>query len=82
MKSRDEIFGEAANYWKLDQIYAALAEVKRHISPQGRKNLTEREKLYLRGILCGCRPAEIARKIGQSSKGGEVYVSRTLYQYF
>jgi Bacterial regulatory proteins, luxR family len=82
MTPSDEMFAEAANNWDLDRLYTALAEAKWRISPRSRKGLTEREKLYLRGLLCGNSPAEIARKLYQSSKGVEVYVSKTLYQYF
>ncbi len=84
MTSINEIFSEAANYWNLDEIYSAFAEAKQNHNPRARKNLTEIEKLYLRGILCGCSPREIAKKRGKSSDGksGEVYVSRNLYQYF
>ena len=82
MASNDEIFAEAAKQWDLERLYQALAEAKRQMSPRARKGLTEREKLYLRGLLCGYSPAEMARKIFQSPKGVEVYVSKTLYQYF
>ncbi|MEG4271172.1 MULTISPECIES: DNA-binding response regulator [unclassified Microcoleus] len=59
----------------------AFAEAKRQISPRSRRGLTETEKLYLRGLLSGCSPAEIARQLFQSSKSAEVYLCKTLYQY-
>ncbi|MCC3408468.1 MAG: DNA-binding response regulator [Microcoleus sp. PH2017_10_PVI_O_A] len=59
-----------------------MAEAKWQVSPRARKGLTEREKLFLRGLLCGYSPAEIADQVHQSRKGVEVYVSKTLYQYF
>lgn len=80
--SNDEMFAEAANNWDLERLYRDLAEAKQKYAPRARKGLTEREKLYLRGLLCGCSPAEIARKLLQSPKGVEVYVCKTLYQYF
>jgi len=80
--SNDEMFSEAANNWDLERLYRDLAEAKQKCAPRARKGLTEREKLYLRGLLCGCSPAEIARKLFQSPKGVEVYVCKTLYQYF
>ncbi|MFB2974489.1 helix-turn-helix transcriptional regulator [Aerosakkonema sp. BLCC-F183] len=80
--SNDEMFAEAANNWDLERLYRDLAEAKQKCAPRARKGLTEREKLYLRGLLCGCSPAEIARKLLQSPKGVEVYVCKTLYQYF
>lgn len=80
--SNDEMFAEAANNWDLERLYRDLAEAKRQFAPRARKGLTDREKLYLRGLLCGCSPAEMARKLLQSPKGVEVYVCKTLYQYF
>jgi DNA-binding NarL/FixJ family response regulator len=80
--ANDEMFAEAANNWDLERLYQDLAEAKRKVSPSARKGLTEREKLYLRGLLCGYSPAEMARKLIQSPKGVEVYMCKTLYQYF
>lgn len=82
MASKEDLFAEAANNWDLERLYQDLAEAKRKVSPSARKGLTEREKLYLRGLLCGYSPAEMARKLIQSPKGVEVYVCKTLYQYF
>ncbi|MDJ1178771.1 LuxR C-terminal-related transcriptional regulator [Roseofilum sp. BLCC_M91] len=79
--SSDEMFSEAADRWDLERLYRDLAEAKRLCSPRARKGLTEREKLYLRGLLCGCSPREIAKKLVQSEKGVEVYVCKTLYPY-
>ncbi|MEM1171334.1 MAG: DNA-binding response regulator [Cyanobacteria bacterium P01_H01_bin.35] len=78
---KDEIFAEAGKEWDLQRLYEALATVKRRISPGSRKGLTDTEKLYLRGILCGHSPAEIAKKLYKSPKGVEVYVCKTLYHY-
>jgi hypothetical protein len=79
--SKDEMFAEAAKHWDLERLYQDLAEAKQKCAPRARKGLTEREKLYLRGLLCGCSPAEIARQLVQSAKGVEVYMCKTLYQY-
>ncbi len=78
---KDEIFAEAGKDWDLQRLYEALAKVKRRISPGSRKGLTDTERLYLRGILCGNSPAEIAKKLFRSPKGVEVYVCKTLYRY-
>ncbi|MGB3510654.1 MAG: DNA-binding response regulator [Microcoleaceae cyanobacterium] len=78
---KEEAFAEAGKNWDLERLYQALAKVKRRISPRSRNGLTDTEKLYLRGILCGYSPAEIARQFHRKPKGGEVYVSKTLYQY-
>ncbi len=82
MTSYNEMFTEAAHDWDLPRLYQALAKAKQEVSHRARKGLTEREKLFLRGLLCGYSPAEIAGKLHQSRKGVEVYVSKTLYQYF
>jgi len=76
------MFSEAAQHWDLERLYQALGEAKRKMSPSARKGLTATERLYLRGLLCGYSPADMARKLFQSSKGLEVYMSKTLYQYF
>ncbi len=81
MAPQKELFAEAANNWDLEKLYQDLAEAKRKMAPRSRRGLTETEKLYLRGLLCGYSPAEIARQLHPSIKGVEVYVSKTLYQY-
>jgi hypothetical protein len=81
MTSKEEMFAEAAKNWDLERLYKALAEAKRQISPRSRKQLTDTEKLYLRGLLCGNSPAEIAHKLLQTPKSAEVYLCNTLYQY-
>ncbi|WP_026099025.1 hypothetical protein [Kamptonema formosum] len=80
--NKEEMFAEAAHYWDLQRLYQALAEAKRQLAPRARKGLTNTEKLYLRGLLCGNSPAEMARKLLQSPKGVEVFLCKTLYQYF
>ncbi len=82
MASKEDLFAEAAKNWDLERLYQAFAEAKRQISPRSRRGLTETEKLYLRGLLSGCSPAEIARQLFQTSKSAEVYLCKTLYQYF
>ncbi|MEG4575864.1 DNA-binding response regulator [Microcoleus sp. N3A4] len=81
MASKEDLFAEAAKHWDLERLYQAFAEAKRQISPRSRRGLTETEKLYLRGLLSGCSPAEIARQLFQTSKSAEVYLCKTLYQY-
>jgi predicted nucleotide-binding protein (sugar kinase/HSP70/actin superfamily) len=81
MTAKEEMFAEAAKNWDLERLYKALAEAKRQISPRSRKQLTDTEKLYLRGLLCGHSPAEIAHKLLQTPKSAEVYLCNTLYQY-
>ncbi|MCC3411097.1 MULTISPECIES: DNA-binding response regulator [unclassified Microcoleus] len=81
MTSKEDLFAEAAKHWDLERLYEAFAEAKRQISPRSRRGLTDTEKLYLRGLLSGCSPAEIAKKMFQTPKSAEVYLCKTLYQY-
>ncbi len=81
MASKEEMFAEAAKNWDLERLYKALAAAKRQIAPNSRSGLTNTEKLYLRGLLCGHSPAEIAHKLLQTPKSAEVYLCKTLYQY-
>ncbi len=74
MAHTDKQFAEAANSWDLEELYQDLASVKG-------KRLTPVEKMHLRGLLCGCSPAEIAEKLDKSIKGVEVDLCNTLYQY-
>jgi len=81
MVPKEDLFTEAAKHWDLERLYQAFAEAKRQISPRSRRGLTDTEKLYLRGLLSGCSPAEIAKKMFQTPKSAEVYLCKTLYQY-
>ncbi len=74
MASTDEQFAQAANHWDLETLYADLASAKG-------KRLTPTEKLHLRGLLCGCSPAEIAQRLGKNAKGVETDLCATLYRY-
>lgn len=69
-------FIEAKNNWELEKLYIDLASVKG-------KALTPVEKKFLRGLLCGCSPAEIARIVykSRSSSTVRVYLSNGIYKY-
>ncbi|MFE1746363.1 NB-ARC domain-containing protein [Coleofasciculus sp. H7-2] len=69
-------FTEAANNWNLEKLYVDLAEAKG-------KSLTQVEKKFLRGLLCGYSPAEIAVQVYQSrsSSAVRVYLSNGIYKY-
>ncbi|MBV8884642.1 MAG: hypothetical protein JO235_11690, partial [Chroococcidiopsidaceae cyanobacterium CP_BM_RX_35] len=69
-------FGEAADNWNLEKLYIDLSGAKG-------KSLTPVEKKFLRGLLCGYSPAEIADKVYQSrnSNAVRVYLSNGLYKY-
>ncbi len=71
-----EEFIEAKNNWELERLYIDLA------APKG-KSLTPVEKKFLRGLLCGFSPAEIANTVykSRSSSTVRVYLSNGLYKY-
>ncbi len=72
----EEEFIEAKNNWNLEKLYVDLASAKG-------KALTPVEKKFLRGLLCGFSPAEIASKVykTRSSSTVRVYLSNGLYKY-
>ncbi|MBD2353419.1 NACHT domain-containing protein [Tolypothrix sp. FACHB-123] len=72
----EEDFIEAKNSWELEKLYVDLASAKG-------KALTPVEKKFLRGLLCGCSPAEIAKVVYQSGSSStvRVYLSNGLYKY-
>lgn len=69
-------FTEAGNNWNLEKLYIDLAAAKG-------KSLTQVEKKFLRGLLCGYSPAEIAVQVYQSrsSNSVRVYLSNGIYKY-
>ncbi|MBF2064077.1 MAG: NACHT domain-containing protein [Calothrix sp. C42_A2020_038] len=72
----EEEFVEAKNSWELEKLYVDLASAKG-------KALTPVEKKFLRGLLCGFSPAEIANTVykTRSSSTVRVYLSNGLYKY-
>jgi hypothetical protein len=72
----EENFIEAANNWNLEKLYTDLAAAKG-------KGLTPVEKKFLRGLLCGYSPAEIAAQVYKSTNSSavRVYLSNGLYKY-
>ncbi len=74
MAHTDEAFTDAEKSWDLKRLYTDLGQAKG-------KSLTSKEKLHLRGLLCGYSPAEIAKKRHKSPDGLKVNLSNTLYQY-
>ncbi|MEA5571214.1 NB-ARC domain-containing protein [Calothrix sp. UHCC 0171] len=72
----EEEFVEAKNNWELEKLYIDLASAKG-------KALTPVEKKFLRGLLCGLSPAEIASTVykSKSSSTVRVYLSNGLYKY-
>lgn len=72
----EDEFIEAKNNWELEKLYVDLASAKG-------KALTPVEKKFLRGLLCGCSPAEIANIVYQSRSSStvRVYLSNGVYKY-
>ncbi|WP_414586521.1 NB-ARC domain-containing protein [Scytonema sp. PCC 10023] len=72
----EEEFTEAKNNWELEKLYVDLSSTKG-------KGLTPVEKKFLRGLLCGFSPAEIANLVYQSRSSStvRVYLSNGLYKY-
>jgi hypothetical protein len=72
----EDEFLEAKKNWELEKLYIDLASAKG-------KALTPVEKKFLRGLLCACSPAEIAKIVYQSASSStvRVYLSNGLYKY-
>lgn len=69
----DEMFSKAGEHWNLDRLYRDLAAANQ---PQ---RLTPGEKEYLRALLLGLGPSEIATILHRSANGVGVALSH-LYQ--
>ena len=72
--SFEEKFTEADQNWNLTQLYTDLSSAK------GRK-LTPVEKQYLRGLLCGYSPLEMAEQLCVTNDSVRNYLCRRLYRY-
>lgn len=70
----DEPFAEAKQRWQLALLYTDLGRVK------GR-GLTRVEKTYLRGLLCGYGPNEIAEQLQVKNDTVRNSLSKGLYRY-
>lgn len=86
-RSGDEFAGcfeETSDSWDLERLYKDLADAKQRYATGERrkyKDLTDIEKVYLRGLLCNNSPDSIAQVIGRSPKGVPVALSKGLYRY-
>lgn len=76
-----EVFKEAVNSWDLEKLYADLGYAKRVWAVYKQSRLTEVEKQYLRGLLCGYSPDEIAAKLHKEVGSVRVQLSKGLYRY-
>ncbi|OIP68383.1 MAG: hypothetical protein AUK43_16105 [Oscillatoriales cyanobacterium CG2_30_40_61] len=68
----DQVFAEAAQYWNLPQLYRDLAIANA-------KELTSVQKKYLRGLLLGYSPQDIAAKVFSSANSVRVTLSKDVY---
>ena len=75
----NSLFVRAEQDWNLDEIYQAIIELK--IKDNKAKDLSNREKLILSGLLCSFHPDIIARQLPGASY--EVNLDRAweLYDY-
>jgi len=73
-KSPPGKFTEASERWCLGNLYQDLASAKG-------KALTRTEKEYLRGLLCGYSPSEIAGQCNVEPDTVRNYLSKGLYRY-
>lgn len=76
-----EKFSEAAQTWDLERLYADLASAKKIWTPHARKGLSNTEKEYLRGLLCGYNPDRIAEKLHKNAGGVRSALTNTIYRY-
>jgi len=67
----DEQFSEAYRNWDLERLYTDLASVS--VKPLSRNG-----KRFLKGLLCGYRPAEIAQRCRYQGKNPSDTVRQTL----
>jgi hypothetical protein len=72
---------EADKQWNLERLYSQLSKAKGELFPRKKKELTSTERLYLRGLLSGNSPSEIAKKLFVRPEGVNVTLSNTLYRY-
>lgn len=74
-------FQQSADFWDLEQLYLDLTLAKRQHRASQTQQLTLTEKAYLRGLLCGYSPPEIAAEMNREPGGLRVDLSRGLYRY-
>ena len=77
-------FPEAYAAWNLPKLDADLAIAKHQHKPRGGRRsmvLTDTERAYLRGLLCGYSPTEVAVELNRDATGLRVDLSRGLYDY-
>ncbi len=72
--TKPDPFKQACELWNLESLYTDLAMVKG-------EELTETEKLHLRGLLCGYNSSTLAEKLFKSSKGLRSEISKSVNQY-
>lgn len=73
-KQIKEKFAEANQNWNLGKLYIDLASAKG-------KKLTPAEKQYLRGLLCGYSPHEMAEQLSVTNNSVRNYLCKRLYRY-
>lgn len=70
----EEFYSEATKIWDLEKLCQDIADIKK-------SKLSSKEKVFLRGLLCGCSPKMIAAKIFWTSASLRTELSKGLYSY-
>ena len=73
-----KIFAEAAKCWKLEELYAAISQLKQQVE---KKQLTSLEQAILRGILASNTIEQIAKLLPGESYGLIINSTWRLYRY-
>lgn len=74
------MFSEAAKDWDLERLYRDIENVRQPLRKR-RFKLGEPDKEYLRGLLLGNSPAEIAVQVSKSAGTVQDSLSKGLYRY-
>ncbi|MBZ8179748.1 NB-ARC domain-containing protein [Oscillatoria salina] len=81
MTQREEFIQIVQKYWDIAKLYEDLKIAKEKYAPHKRQGLSELEKEYLLGLLCGYNPTELASKICKQPSTINSDLSRSLYRY-
>ncbi|BAY62371.1 WD-40 repeat-containing protein [Calothrix brevissima NIES-22] len=77
----DKKFIQAQVNWDLERLYDDLESIKEKYFSKQRSILTERQKCYLRALLCKYSPHQIAQELGIKVTTLNVALSDDLYRY-
>lgn len=91
LESKSTLFSDVARDWHLEGLYRDLAKIKERRSQQsgdGRRTidprqtqLSDTERLHLRGFLAGSSTADLAKVLGVGANGLRAELTTRLYSY-